>query len=170
MKTPLTFAYEETLNLLHSNYTELQTLCNKDNDIAEFVRLVCCNRQYNNEFYSIEDIKIGNVLVTFVYDLGYDIQRNQFHSSSFISNLISFIGNYFLDDAYFTFEEESTPYKTEAKKWKCINKPDDSNSDDFTCIAMINKAKENVEFYKQAEHWLLNDFRNILNKKRNDSK
>ena len=94
---------QQMVNKINSDcYQSIIKSCNENEDINEFVRLVLAQRDERNPDETvITDERIGNNLIMLVYDLGYDIQMNLFHSASFLYELDSFMGNFFFDDSYF---------------------------------------------------------------------
>ena len=133
----------DVFNLVHTiNVQALQSIkieCDKNSNIREFVNLIIQNGRYG-DFRN----PISEQLITFTHDLGYDLQINECHSSSFFTNLDGFIGNFFLDDAYFNFKKSENFFG----EWKCFG--DDNNGTQDPKI-MIQRAKDNIDIYKNGE-------------------
>lgn len=103
-----------THSMIDSQLEELRETCSQHENIAEFVRLLTYP-MFNTDERSEQsvDYRVGQALGSFMYDLvNYDFisaTTNSFHfQSDWVYQLNSFIGNYFLDDSYFTVKKKSS--------------------------------------------------------------
>lgn len=119
-----------------SNIEKLNYYCEKYPDIKTFIELVLADRR---SYKKLEDY-VATQLIMFMYDLGYTIDN--YHSEinfdlQWSSTLISFIGNYFLDDAYFNLKQENGRWRVYADFDTGIQDP----------MALVNAARENAKYY-----------------------
>lgn len=135
-----------THRMIDEQIQELHDTCAKYEDIAEFVRLITFP-MFNSEERSDQsvDYRIGQALGSFMYDLvQYDFisaTTNPFHfQSDWVYQLNMFIGNFFLDDAYFTVERTGS--------WKVWSvKPSDGEFATQNPQVLIEAAKDIANFY-----------------------
>lgn len=103
-----------THSMIDEQLQELADTCAKYDDIAEFVQMITypmLNKDEERSNQSLE-YRIGQALGSLMYDLvKYDFisaTTNEFHfQSDWVYQLNSFIGNYFLDDLYFTVNRQN---------------------------------------------------------------
>jgi len=101
----------------------------KDKNIKEIIEIL-----FNKEYSHVQ-----HHLTQFIYKCGYTIQRNIFHGGDIISELCSFIENYFYDDA---MAYSKIIQKGKFNYWKiCF----DNNRIYTTPKELLNKAKENAK-------------------------
>ena len=135
-----------THRMIDEQLKELQATCLKNEDIAEFVRMITYP-MFNPDDQGDQTIeyRIGQALGSFMYDLvQYDFisaTTNSFHfQSDWVYQLNMFIGNFFLDDAYFTVERTGS--------WKVWSvKPSDGEFATQNPRVLIEAAKDIANFY-----------------------
>ena len=135
-----------THRMIDEQLKELQATCSKYEDIAEFVKLITFP-MFHSEERSDQSVeyRIGQALGSFMYDLvQYDFISaitNPFHfQSDWVYQLNMFIGNFFLDDAYFTVERKGS--------WKVWSvKPSDGEFATQNPQVLIEAAKDIANFY-----------------------
>lgn len=137
---------EITCQMFDKQLQELQVDCAKDDDIAEFVRLITFP-MFHAEERSDQSVeyRIGQALGSFMYDLvEYDIisaTTNPYHfQSDWIYQLNMFIGNFFMDDAYFSIDRSGC-----WKVWK-VKRSDGEFATQNPRI-LIEAAKDIANFY-----------------------
>lgn len=136
---------EITKNYVDQHMQELKDECNKDPDIAEFVRLITYPMLHNEEEHPDEslDHRTGQELRMFLWKISkVDLEiTNPYHfNTNWIYELNSFIGNFFYDDAYFRIY----------KKVSFMNLWEVEADNDFgiqNVRALIEAARDNARFY-----------------------
>jgi len=122
--------------------TQLIETCQKYPDIAEFVRVLVPGLLSKE---GTEEYKVADALSTFLYDIcGMDIYTaltNPCHyKGDWLYNLNFFIGNFFLDDAFFTVTQTAVWNMWKAADSECgCQKP----------LVLIAAAKENARFIRK---------------------
>lgn len=127
--------------------TELQTYCAEYEDIGTFVYYMTLPMIYPN-IKNTQESKISSALHTLVWQIS-NVSFNSFHCS-WIEEILSFIGNYFLDDSYFKVER-SKPYGM----WVGSYGDDDSYTQDP--MVLVEAAKDNAHFMKIFDSELFDD-------------
>ena len=131
--------HEEVNKINTESLQSIMRMCNEDEDINMLVWYILTPFEERSD-----DKDIQAWLIRFIYNLGYEVGRNEYHNVSIIYNLDYFLGNYFFDDAEAAFIESDNWFK----EWKCIN------AGDYDVVAkpidFIEKAKENVKRGNEA--------------------
>ena len=81
---------------------ELRRYCSNDKDTRDFVHYLL------EEQTDPHDKWISSILGSFCYSLGCHVQRGYAHC---LEDLCSLIGNYFLDDSYYSIDENAPSYQ-----------------------------------------------------------
>ena len=119
---------DEINNINLKSHEELKKYCEEDKHIKEIVEILFSKNSTNAQ----------NHLIQFIYKCGYIVQRNIFHGNNVLSELCSFIGNYFYDDAtaYFKITQ-----KSKFNYWEiCFD-----YGDYMIPKELLSKAKENAK-------------------------
>lgn len=133
--------------------SELQKLnyyCDNYPNIQLFVEYLI--KGVGNKYETWGDYIPGQ-LEAFLYKLGYSIgvRNPKNFNLSWVSELNSFIGNYFFDDSYFTVKQGIH------NVWeiKPANEDDEHYQDP---LILINAAKDNAKYYYQLEQNFWHEF------------
>jgi hypothetical protein len=102
----LTKISELEKNVIDNSVKSILRYCEEDENAKEFVKIII-NHNFPGE--SVESYK-RSALIMAMYKLGYEFHINEYHDTSSLYNLASFMANYFYDDSYYTFYEDNFLY------------------------------------------------------------
>lgn len=129
---------EINIGVIRRAQEDIAKNCEQYPDIKRFVDLVLDFRA------EVQSCSVPSSLRTLVWEIsGMSISDNPYHASSTLTSLASFIGNYFLDDAYFQVRQDQYGC------WVGLVGDDDNSSQDP--LELITAAEKNAQHYKEIE-------------------